>query len=209
MASAPRGPTCGSGQDAARAEQLEGLDLDGLGGTVEVLGEDHVGELAAARMAVRGGEGTQRCEAAAGVGKVRIVARSERGVRWLAGRCWGVREEDRGREVVEGGVRVAVHHGALEPKDLGRDLSRMSAPAAQSKGKRGSMSPYQLKLLHQFVERLGDGADQGMLTTDQAQQLGQLQVAETMDLLQQIFICHGHSGGRLPTPWRPVKPARR
>ena len=60
---------------------------------------------------------------------------------------------------------------------------------------------HRLQLIDQVVKGVGDGADEGMLAAREAQQLGQFQVAEAVDLLEQLFIRHEHcrDRGRLPS----------
>lgn len=63
-----------------------------------------------------------------------------------------------------------------------------------------SKAAYQLELLHQVVNGSWRSANQDVLPIDETQQDGQLQVAQAVNLVQQIFIRHRKAPAVPPGP---------
>lgn len=96
------------GEDAAGAEELEGLDLDRAGGLVEVLDDDTVGDAEGRRRRRRAGAELRPGE------EVRADGRLAVGALGFDGRREGA--EEGGGEVVERRFGAAVGDGACEAK---------------------------------------------------------------------------------------------
>lgn len=117
------GRTC---EDASRAEELEGLDLDGGGRAVEVLGEDDVGyaDGAGGCDGDWGGDG--------GAGLAVVVSGAEVGLAtvgegrvdggFVADAFLGRGDQQRGAEALESRAGIAVYDDRGQAKGSARDL---------------------------------------------------------------------------------------
>lgn len=63
-----------------------------------------------------------------------------------------------------------------------------------------SKAAYQLELLHQVINGSWRSANQDVLAIDETQQDGQLQVAQAVNLVEQIFIRHRKAPAVPPGP---------
>ncbi len=53
------------------------------------------------------------------------------------------------------------------------------------------MVTYQLQLQHQVVDGMAAGAEETVLAADEAQEHGELEVAQVMDFVDETIVCHG------------------
>lgn len=63
-----------------------------------------------------------------------------------------------------------------------------------------SVAAYQLELLHQVINGGWRSANQDVLAIDEAEQDGQFQVAQAVDLVEQVFIRHRKAPAEPPGP---------
>jgi len=68
--------------------------------------------------------------------------------------------------------------------------------------------PYQLELLHEVVNRRWCGTEDAVLAVDEAQKEGQLEIAEALDLFEEVVIV-GHWGSRSATSIGRTRTAKR